>query len=164
MLLTSFLPTPFGLFEIRGSTLGVQTLRLCVKPGVSDEIPADHPVAVCRQQLEEYFNGQRRYFDFPMDWGGAPDFYRQVWEVVRHIPYGKTMYYSEIAELLGQPKAVRAVGMANRSNPIAIVVPCHRVIGKGGELRGYFYGLDFKMALLRHENPERFAEQTTLDF
>jgi methylated-DNA-[protein]-cysteine S-methyltransferase len=164
MLLTAFLPTSLGLFEIRGSMLGVQSVRLCEKAGRADEIPADHPVAQCRQQMEEYFKGERRHFDFPLDWGDAPDFYRQVWEVVRSIPYGKTMYYSEIAELLGQPKAVRAVGMANRSNPIAIVAPCHRVIGKGGELRGYFYGLDFKRALLRHENPERFAEQTKLDF
>jgi methylated-DNA-[protein]-cysteine S-methyltransferase len=97
-----------------------------------------------------------------MDWGGAPEFHRQVWVELLKIPFGKTSTYSAIAEQLNNPAAVRAVGMANRSNPIAIIVPCHRVIGKAGELRGYFYGLDTKMMLLRHENPQRFAEQGAL--
>ncbi len=73
---------------------------------------------------------------------GAPDFQQQVWAKLIKIPYGKTASYSDIAERIGNPTAVRAVGLANRNNPIAIVVPCHRVIGKAGELRGYFYGLD----------------------
>ncbi len=79
-----------------------------------------------------------------------------------NIPYGETRSYSDIAHVLGNDKAVRAVGMANRQNPIAVAVPCHRVIGKAGELRGYFYGLDTKWALLKLENPEKFAEQTRL--
>jgi len=163
MLVKTGISSPFGWFEISGSVLGVSRVQYSADPGPASELlPPDHPVAVCRQQLAEYFAGERRYFDVPLDWGGAPDFYRQVWTLLRQIPYGTTVAYSDIAEQLGQPKAVRAVGMANRSNPIAVVVPCHRVIGKTGELRGYFYGLDFKMALLRHENPQRFAEQTSL--
>jgi len=163
MLVHTYLPSPFGLFEIYGSALGVQRVRRCDQPGVSEEIPAAHPVAECRRQLEAYFLGRRQDFHFPLDWSGASDFYRQVWALVRDIPFGQTMYYSEIAERLGRPKAVRAVGMANRNNPIPIIVPCHRVIGKYGELRGYYYGLEMKMALLRHENPARFAAQPALD-
>jgi methylated-DNA-[protein]-cysteine S-methyltransferase len=163
MLVKTWISSPFGWFEISGSVLGVSRVQFCQEAGAEQaELPADHPVAVCREQLAEYFAGMRRCFEVPLDWGGAPDFYRQVWSALRQIPYGSTVAYSDIAEQLGQPRAVRAVGMANRSNPIAIVVPCHRVIGKTGELRGYFYGLDFKMALLRHENPQRFAEQTSL--
>jgi methylated-DNA-[protein]-cysteine S-methyltransferase len=163
MLAHAYLNSPFGLLEIRGSALGVQRIRRCDEQGVSDALPADHPVAVCRRQLEAYCQGTLRAFNFPLDWSGAPDFYSLVWERVRNIPYGQTMYYSEIAEQIGRPKAVRAVGMANRNNPIPIVVPCHRVIGKHGELRGYFYGLEMKMALLRHENPARFVGQGALD-
>jgi methylated-DNA-[protein]-cysteine S-methyltransferase len=112
--------------------------------------------------LQEYFAGTRRYFELKLDWGGAPDFHKLVWAALLEIPYGKTASYSDIAERIGHPTAVRAVGLANRNNPLASVVPCHRVIGKAGELRGYFYGLDTKMALLRHENPVRFAEQGEL--
>ncbi|MBK8554617.1 MAG: methylated-DNA--[protein]-cysteine S-methyltransferase [Lewinellaceae bacterium] len=162
MLKKSYCASPIGWFEIIGSELGVRSVKRCAEEGTSDDLPEDHPVAMGKQQLEEYFAGTRRYFELKLDWGGTPDFYREVWKVVSNIPYGQTMAYSEIAEQLQQPKAVRAVGMANRNNPCAIVVPCHRVIGKAGELRGYFYGLDTKMALLRHENPVRFAEQTSL--
>ena len=127
-----------------------------------EELPEDHPVAACYRQMREYFAGQRRDFDLKLDWGGATEFHRSVWAELLKIPYGKTASYSEIAERIGHPSAVRAVGLANRENPIAIVVPCHRVIGKAGELRGYFYGLDTKMRLLRLENPVRFAEQGEL--
>ncbi|MBL7775922.1 MAG: methylated-DNA--[protein]-cysteine S-methyltransferase [Saprospiraceae bacterium] len=112
--------------------------------------------------MEEYFSGKRTVFAVQLDWGGASDFHRQVWAELQKIPYGETVAYSDVAQRIGQPKAVRAVGLANRLNPVAIVVPCHRVIGKAGELRGYFYGLETKMALLRHENPRRFAEQGNL--
>jgi methylated-DNA-[protein]-cysteine S-methyltransferase len=162
MILKAYCSSPIGFFEITGSELGVRTVHRCELAGKDSELPAEHPVAVCRDQLVEYFAGSRRYFEVKLDWGGTPDFYREVWKVVANIPYGQTMAYSEIAEILHQPKAVRAVGMANRNNPCAVVVPCHRVIGKAGELRGYFYGLDAKMTLLRHENPQRFAEQTSL--
>jgi methylated-DNA-[protein]-cysteine S-methyltransferase len=78
------------------------------------------------------------------------------------VPYGHTTSYSAIANAIGQPAAVRAVGMANRNNPIAIIVPCHRVIAKTGHLQGYFYGLDVKRQLLELENPMSFARQETL--
>lgn len=170
MLLKYIIPTPIGHMEITGSELGVRSLQLCegrefnadiLVPEIS-ELLGLHPVAECARQLTAYFAGDRKVFDLKLDWGGAPDFHRQVWAELVKIPFGTTTSYSSIAERLGNPAAVRAVGMANRSNPIAIVVPCHRVIGKAGELRGYFYGLDTKMMLLRHENPVRFAEQGAL--
>ncbi len=163
MYAKTYLSTPIGWFEISGSELGVRTVHLherCGEP--SQGLPEEHPVMVCRRQLEEYFSGARQDFDIKIDWSGAPEFHRQVWAELLKIPFGKTSTYSEIAERVGNPAAVRAVGMANRSNPMAIVVPCHRVIGKAGELRGYYYGLDTKMLLLRHENPVRFAEQGEL--
>lgn len=170
MIVTRYLATPIGRMEISGSELGLRRVQLRAESpeGASDlpesnaSLPENHPVSACARQLAEYFAGERQAFDLKLDWSGAPDFNRQVWGELLKIPFGKTTYYSAIAEQLGNPDAVRAVGMANRNNPIAIIVPCHRVIGKGGELRGYFYGLDTKMLLLRHENPIRFAEQGAL--
>ena len=161
---SAFLPTPIGLFEIIGSTLGVRSVKRAEKQNeiVFSDLPVDHPVSICCQQMEEYFQGKREVFDLKLDWAGETDFNQQVWAALLKIPFGRTASYSDIAERIGNPTAVRAVGLANRNNPIAIVVPCHRVIGKAGELRGYFYGLDTKMQLLRHENPVRFAEQGSL--
>lgn len=164
MYSTAYLPTPIGLFEITGSELGVRTVKKAKKQNEVEftDLPPNHPVAVCCDQLEAYFKGERTVFDLPLDWSGAPEFQQQVWAELLKIPFGKTASYSDIAERIGNPAAVRAVGLANRNNPIAIIVPCHRVIGKAGELRGYFYGLDTKMLLLRHENPVRYAEQGRL--
>ncbi len=170
MLVRYIIPTPIGHMEITGSELGVRTAQRCENRETSSypsakevsEMLENHPVAECARQIAEYFAGARQDFDLKLDWSGAPEFHRQVWAELIKIPFGKTVSYSDIADRVGNPAAVRAVGMANRSNPIAIVVPCHRVIGKAGELRGYFYGLDTKMLLLRHENPVRFAEQGAL--
>jgi methylated-DNA-[protein]-cysteine S-methyltransferase len=151
------IPSPIGMLEITGSTAGIRSVRRAEKDIVASvpEIPQDHPVAVCARQLSEYFRGERQVFDLLMDWSGKPAFYRKVWTEMLKIPFGKTASYSEMAERAGSPKAVRAVGMANRNNPFAIIVPCHRVIARSGALHGYFYGLDIKEQLLRHENPER---------
>lgn len=161
---SAFLLTPIGLFEITGSELGVRTVKRAEKQNeiVFSNLPPGHPVTECLRQMEEYFDGKREVFDLKLDWRGETDFNQKVWAELLKIPFGRTASYSDIAERIGNPTAVRAVGLANRNNPIAIVVPCHRVIGKAGELRGYFYGLDTKMVLLRHENPVRFAEQGSL--
>ncbi len=161
---TAFYDSPIGWIKIIGSETGIRLVnRVDEKTGAGDtDLPENHPVSVCAGQLSEYFLGERQDFDLKLDFGGASDFYKQVWGELLKIPFGKTVAYSDIAERLNSPKAVRAVGLANRSNPIAIIVPCHRVIGKAGELRGYFYGLDTKMQLLRLENPVRFAEQGSL--
>lgn len=102
------------------------------------------------RQLEEYFAGQRREFDLPLHLTGT-EFQVRVLEELQRIPYGETTSYGDIAERIGRPKAMRAVGAANGRNPIPIVIPCHRVIGSGGALTGFGGGLDTKAALLRLE-------------
>ena len=102
------------------------------------------------RQLEEYFSGTRTRFDFPLRLEGAP-FDRAVWNALQEIPYGNTASYGEIAERIGRPGRARAVGAANARNPIAIVVPCHRVVGANGALTGYGGGLDRKHDLLALE-------------
>lgn len=99
------------------------------------------------KQLSEYFDGKRKKFDLPLHVEGS-EFQKQVWNALRKIPYGETRSYKDIAEYIGNPKAVRAVGMANNKNPIVIILPCHRVIGSNGKLVGYAGGLDKKTWLL----------------
>lgn len=101
-------------------------------------------------QVTEYLEGRRREFDFPCRLRGT-EFQQKVWRALRAIPYGETRTYGEIAAAVGNPKAARAVGMANHQNPVLIAVPCHRVIGADGSLVGYGSGLDMKEALLRLE-------------
>jgi methylated-DNA-[protein]-cysteine S-methyltransferase len=105
-------------------------------------------------QLEEYFAGTRREFDLPLDPHGTP-FQQSAWMVLRTIPYGRTISYGQQALQLGDPNKARAVGAANGKNPLSIVVPCHRVIGSGGQLTGFAAGLDVKSWLLDHEHQPR---------
>lgn len=102
------------------------------------------------QELKEYFHGQRREFTVPLHQVGTP-FQIRVWQELLCIPYANTRSYGEVAEKINKPKAQRAVGLANSKNPIAIIVPCHRVIGKNGGLTGYAGGLELKQELLRLE-------------
>jgi len=104
-------------------------------------------------QLEEYFDGERREFDLPLNPSGTP-FQMAVWKELLAIPYGETRSYKQIAQNIGNPKALRAVGMANNRNPISIIIPCHRVIGSDGSLVGYGGGLDMKQKLLDLERGE----------
>jgi methylated-DNA-[protein]-cysteine S-methyltransferase len=109
-------------------------------------------------QLNEYFAGTRKEFDVPLDIEGT-DFQKKVWNELQKIPYGKTISYKTLSEKLGDVKAIRAVGKANGQNPVAIIIPCHRVIGANGNLVGYAGGLDIKEKLLHLEgalNPELF--------
>lgn len=101
-------------------------------------------------QLCEYFNGERKNFTFKYQLIGT-EFQKKVWHALTKIPYGKTCSYKDIALYIGNPKACRAVGLANNKNPLTIVVPCHRVIGANGSLTGYFGGLDMKKQLLELE-------------
>ena len=102
------------------------------------------------KQLSEYLIGKRQNFDLPLNPRGTV-FQQQVWEALSDIPYGETRSYKQIAEAIGNPKAVRAVGMANNRNPLLIVVPCHRVIGANGKLVGYGAGIEKKEFLLKLE-------------
>jgi methylated-DNA-[protein]-cysteine S-methyltransferase len=114
----------------------------------------------CERQLRAYFCGELRDFNLAVDLRGTP-FYLRCWEALRRIPYGATWSYRQLAEAVGSPRAFRAVGQANHNNPIAIIVPCHRVIGANGMLTGYGGGLSLKEKLLRLEAGER---QTLLSF
>ena len=116
----------------------------------ADWIYNEKPFAAARQQLTEYFAGERREFDLPLKLNGT-EFQMSVLQALQQIPYGETTSYADIAERIGRPKAVRAVGAANGRNPIPIIVPCHRVIGSHGDLTGFGGGLDTKEALLRLE-------------
>ena len=107
-------------------------------------------IKTAHSQLAEYFEGRRRYFDLPLSLVGT-DFQVRCWRALCDIPYGETRSYRDIAEAAGSPKACRAVGMANNRNPIAIIVPCHRVIGADGSLVGFGGGLDVKIFLLELE-------------
>jgi methylated-DNA-[protein]-cysteine S-methyltransferase len=105
------------------------------------------------RQLQAYFRGELRVFDVPLAMEGT-EFQLRVWNALRAIPYGETISYAQLAERIGNPKAVRAVGLANGSNPIPIIVPCHRVIGSDGSLTGFGGGLSTKKKLLELESKQ----------
>ena len=114
-----------------------------------------HPMLLeTSRQLREYFAGTRQVFDLPLEFRGT-DFQRRAWEALRTIPYGETRTYGQMAEQIGNPNAVRAIGAANGRNPISIIAPCHRVIGMSGDLTGFGGGLDAKAFLLSLEAPQR---------
>ncbi len=136
--------------EADGAIAAVTILRQ-PEAGIPDAICQDTPLLLeARRQLEEYFAGLRAAFSLPLAPEGT-DFQKAVWRELENIPYGETRTYGQIARALGNPKASRAVGMANHKNPVAIMIPCHRVIGADGSLTGYAGGLDIKETLLRLE-------------
>lgn len=147
-------PFPFGQLKI-GCRDGAVTLLARTDEPARDQGRTALTDLVF-QQVTEYLSGQRRDFDFPYILHGTP-FQEKVWQALRAIPYGETRTYSQLAAAVGSPKACRAVGMANRQNPILLAVPCHRVVGADGGLVGYAAGLDMKEALLALE--KRVLEQ-----
>jgi methylated-DNA-[protein]-cysteine S-methyltransferase len=118
--------------------------------GITDAVRDDAAVNGVAQQIAEYFAGKRRNFDLPLAPAGTP-FQRAVWDQLLRIPYGETISYTTLAERLGRRSASRAVGQANGANPVALIIPCHRVIGADGTLTGYGGGLPLKRALLEFE-------------
>lgn len=161
MKVQAVIATKFGNFEITGSEKGISRVqKVADERTISDKIPAT--LQSCAAQLQDYFDGKLKEFDLKLDFSGTTDFNQKVWQVLLSVPYGHTISYGAIAEQIGSPKAYQAVGLANKHNPIAIIVPCHRCIGKDGNLTGYFYGLDVKRALLQLENPMSFAVQGKL--
>lgn len=111
-----------------------------------------HPILLAtQQQLSEYFAGNRQQFNLPLDFEGT-EFQQKVWQALLSIPFGETRSYKQIAEQIGNVKAVRAVGAANGKNPISIIAPCHRVVGANGKLVGFAGGLDNKEILLQLES------------
>lgn len=155
--------SPLGRYVIAASGTGV----VCVKPDDQetpnattwrrwgDVVEGDNEhTRQAARELAEYFAGGRRTFTVPVDMRGT-DFQRKAWEALLAIPYGETRSYGQQAAMLGNPLASRAVGLANGSNPVSIIVPCHRVIGSNGKLTGYGGGLDRKQALLEMEAAHR---------
>ena len=117
---------------------------------VNFEIKETPLIKEAHKQFEEYINGKRKFFDLPICPSGT-EFQQKVWNALKDIPYGETRSYKDIALAIGNEKACRAVGMANNKNPISIIIPCHRVIGKNGKLVGYGGGLPIKEYLLKLE-------------
>ena len=155
-----YLESPVGVLEITEDGEGICSLSFFSMEEhklslTEQEIPLEETplLAEAKKQLQEYFEGKRRQFTLPLSVQGT-EFQKKDWQALLQIPYGETRSYGEIARAIGCPKGSRAVGMANRNNPIAIIIPCHRVIGSDGSLTGYAgknKALDIKEYLLKLE-------------
>lgn len=149
----AYIKTPLGIAKIEGDSDGLAAVTVLddteelttVIPEILEDVV---------YQLQEYFEGKRETFDLVLNPSGTA-FQKTVWDALLQIPYGKTYAYLELAKLLGDPKAIRAVAAANGKNPLWIIVPCHRVIGSDGSLTGYAGGLHRKKWLLEHESPAK---------
>lgn len=147
--------TPIGALSIYGDDSGISEVVFQESNIDSEKIPNNLKEAVT--QLTEYFEGKRNQFNLQLNPKGT-DFQKKVWQQLLEIPFGKTTSYQEMANKLGDPKVIRAAASANGKNPIAIIIPCHRVIGSDGSLTGYAGGLHRKKWLLEHESPVKQGE------
>lgn len=157
--------SPIGPLTLAGFGDVLTNLRMVdqtYEPNRADWIPDDRALPEAVEQLGAYFAGERTDFDIELSMAGT-EFQRRVWQALTTIPYGETRSYGEIAEQVGAPGAARAVGLANGRNPIAIIVPCHRVIGASGSLTGYGGGLDRKRSLLELEKRRNSATLSLFD-
>ena len=157
---STIIPSPVGNLRINAEDGHIVSIDF--RAGNGDGGDSQPVLIEAARQLSEYFAGHRKVFDLPLAPGGTA-FQQSVWKALAAIPFGDLRSYRDIAEEIGKPKAVRAVGAANGRNPIPIVVPCHRVIGSDGSLTGFAGGLDMKRALLAlegslpPETPELFS-------
>ncbi|MBX2800893.1 MAG: methylated-DNA--[protein]-cysteine S-methyltransferase [Myxococcales bacterium] len=147
--------SPLGPIRVEATPQGLRRISLLDGVGVEDPPPGAEAgtlpvIEEAIRQLRAYFDGGRTHFELPVDVPGT-DFQQQVWQALTEIPFGETRSYGEVAQAIGKPKAVRAVGAANGRNPLPIVVPCHRVIGADGSLTGFRGGVELKRRLLGHE-------------
>lgn len=145
------LKTPLGIIEICGTAHGIRSVSFTEMSEIEIENTPE-TLEACKKQLDSYFQGSLREFSLLLDPEGT-SFQKKVWAQLQNIDYGRTTSYSEQAKELGDLKAIRAVAGANAKNPVAIIIPCHRVIGSDGNLTGYAGGLWRKKWLLEHENP-----------
>ena len=144
--------TKIGRIGIEENGMAITRLDF-INKDVKEEIIEKNETAILKEaikQLNEYLDGKRSSFNLQLEPKGT-EFQKKVWNALKEIPYGETRSYGEIAKIIGNEKASRAVGMANNKNPIAIIVPCHRVIGANGKLVGYAGGIDIKEKLLELE-------------
>lgn len=164
--LYQLMPSPVGVLSLVSqhaqlvAVLWENDRPLRVRLGDMQQATREPVLLETEQQLNEYFQGNRQQFDLPLYMQGTV-FQQQVWHALQSIPFGETRSYGEIARQIGNPAAVRAVGAANGRNPLSIVVPCHRVIGRQGQLTGFAGGLDAKKYLLALEKP--VTQQLTFD-
>ena len=154
-LATTVIETPIGEMRAAATDLGLCVLLFPNKetawPERKGSAGARKHLADTRKALKEYFTGKRTEFSgIPLDMRGT-EFQRSVWSALLTIPFGQTRSYGDIARQIGNPKAVRAVGLANGQNPVPVIVPCHRVIGANGKLTGFGGGVETKQWLLAHE-------------
>ena len=153
MIESAVISSPIGLLHITGDDEGVKEVTfLTDNQPISTIIPDS--LSTCVAQLSEYFDGKREDFDLKLNPQGT-EFQRKVWETLLEIPFSKTRSYLEQSNVFGDVKAIRAVASANGKNPIAIIIPCHRVIGSDGSLTGYAGGKWRKQWLLNHESPSK---------
>ena len=154
-----FMKTTFGTLLLASTEKGVRRIMLSAENQLNRlsqefkemELIEDHKFNdQAADQLGQYFEGERKQFSLPLDLEGT-DFQKRVLQAVQEVPYGATRSYQDIAERIGSPKAVRAVGNANRTNPLPLIIPCHRIIGSDGSMTGYGGGIDLKRKLLEFE-------------
>ncbi len=146
----TFYDSKVGLLEIEGTENAITKVNFSDKKKIKPDKNLPPVLKECQKQLDEYFNGKRQNFFLKLQLEGT-DFQKRVWEQLQKIPFGETASYKDIAVAVGNEKAVRAVGAANGKNNIAIIIPCHRVIGADGDLVGFGGGLWRKVWLLNHE-------------
>ena len=163
IMYTSCCHSPIGILKVTATDTGLYSVLFTENTDPQEDAlfaPPFHPIVEQTiQQLQEYFHSGRKIFEIPLDAEGST-FQKQVWLELVKIPFGKTSTYSAIAQQLNNPLSVRAVGTANGRNPIAIIVPCHRVIGADGTLTGYAGGLWRKEYLLKLEGSGRYGQPT----
>lgn len=157
----TYMDSPLGKIKIIGDADAIKMVSFIDREERETEGVLPLTVRNCKKQLREYFDGKRTEFNVPLAPEGT-DFQKEVWETLLDIPFGTTSTYAKQSVKLGDIKKIRAVGSANGKNPIAVIVPCHRVIGTDGSLTGYAGGLDKKEWLLRHENSMPGQNQTSM--
>lgn len=148
-----YFDSPVGVLLIKEVENKLSEIQFCdeiPQPNADAFVPKTELLLECKRQLEEYFQGKRRNFELPLHLGGT-QFQQDAWQALTTIPYGQAASYKDMAEKIGRPKAMRAIGNANHNNPIPIVIPCHRVIGANGKMVGYGGGIWRKEWLLSHE-------------
>lgn len=163
MIRFTTIETPIGEMTAAATREGICMLEFADPPGTGADIDrlahicnmesthgTNRHIRALRRQLKEYFKGKRKEFSVPLFYQGS-EFQKSVWQFLLKIPFGKTITYMNLAESLGNPKAIRAAASATGSNPLAIIIPCHRVIGSDGNLTGYGGGLERKRWLIDHE-------------
>ena len=151
---SSYLESPVGMIEITANEESIFSISFLDSDPRNTSTKENDVISKCKQQLKEYFSGVRNEFNISLHLSGT-EFQNRVWEMLQTVPLGRTISYLELAKKLGDPKCIRAAGTANGKNPIAVIVPCHRIIGSNNELVGYAGGLWRKRWLLEHESAQQ---------